>query len=114
GVLARGRDAQHPHARPLAPACGGSDSRAAAGRTTLTTRARPAARRRPAMPASDRHVTLFHSPQSRSGGALALLEELGADYELHVLNLRQGDQRKPEYLAVNPMGKVPAIVHDGV
>jgi glutathione S-transferase len=66
------------------------------------------------MPASDRHVTLFHSPQSRSGGALALLEELGADYELHVLNLRPGDQRKPEYLAVNPMGKVPAIVHDGV
>jgi glutathione S-transferase len=66
------------------------------------------------MPANDRHITLFHSPQSRSGGALVLLEELGADYELHVLNLRQGEQRKPEYLAVNPMGKVPAIIHDGV
>jgi glutathione S-transferase len=62
---------------------------------------------------TDRHVTLFHSPQSRSAGALILLEELGADYELHVLNLRQGDQRKPEYLAVNPMGKVPAILHNG-
>ena len=62
---------------------------------------------------STRHVTLFHSPQSRSAGALVLLEELGADYELHVLNLKQADQRKPEYLRVNPLGKVPAILHDG-
>jgi glutathione S-transferase len=60
-----------------------------------------------------RHVTFFHAPQSRSAGALVLLEELGADYELRVLNLKQGDQRKPEYLRINPMGKVPAIVHDG-
>ncbi len=65
------------------------------------------------MPTTSRHVTLFHSPQSRSAGALILLEELGADYELHVLNLKKGEQRQPDYLAVNPMGKVPAIVHDG-
>ena len=62
---------------------------------------------------STRHVTFFHAPQSRSAGALVLLEELGADYALHVLNLKQGEQRKAEYLRVNPMGKVPAIVHDG-
>ena len=62
---------------------------------------------------TDRHVTFFHAPQSRSAGALVLLEELGADYELHVLNLKQGDQRKADYLKVNPMGKVPAVVHDG-
>jgi len=61
----------------------------------------------------DRHVTLFHSPQSRSAGALILLEELGADYELHVLSLKKGEQRQASYLAVNPMGKVPAIVHNG-
>ncbi|MEO8312543.1 MAG: glutathione S-transferase N-terminal domain-containing protein [Caldimonas sp.] len=60
-----------------------------------------------------RHVTLFHSPQSRSAGALILLEELAADYELHVLNLRKGEQRASAYLAINPMGKVPAILHDG-
>ena len=64
------------------------------------------------MPAS-RHVTLFHSPQSRSAGALILLEELAADYALHVLNLKKGEQRRADYLAINPMGKVPAIVHDG-
>jgi glutathione S-transferase len=62
---------------------------------------------------SSRHVTLFHAPQSRSAGALVLLEELGADYELHVLDLKQGEQRQPAYLAINPMGKVPAIRHDG-
>jgi glutathione S-transferase len=58
-------------------------------------------------------VTFFHSPQSRSAGTRALLEELGADYDLHVLNLKAGEQREPAYLAVNPMGKVPAIHHDG-
>ncbi|MGZ3237126.1 MAG: glutathione S-transferase family protein [Burkholderiaceae bacterium] len=62
---------------------------------------------------TNRHITLFHSPQSRSVGALILLEELGADYELHVLNMKAGEQRQPAYLAINPMGKVPAIVHDG-
>ncbi len=61
----------------------------------------------------NRQVTLFHSPNTRSFGALALLEELGADYKLHVLNQKTGEQRKPEYLAINPMGKVPAIMHNG-
>jgi glutathione S-transferase len=40
-----------------------------------------------------------------------LLEELGAPYELHVLNMKTGEQRQAEYLAINPMGKVPAIKH---
>ena len=56
-------------------------------------------------------LTFFHAPNSRSGGTRALLEELGADYDLHALNLKTGDTRKPEYLAINPMGKVPAIRH---
>ncbi|EIL90773.1 glutathione S-transferase family protein [Rhodanobacter spathiphylli] len=58
-------------------------------------------------------VTFFHSTQSRSTGTRALLEELGADYELHLLDLKTGQQRQPEYLAINPMGKVPAILHGG-
>lgn len=59
-------------------------------------------------------VTFFHAPQSRSGGTRALLEELGVDYDLHVLNLKAGEQRQREYLAINPMGKVPAIRHGDV
>ncbi len=58
-------------------------------------------------------ITLYHSPQTRSSGALTLLEELGAPYELRALNMKAGEQRQDAYLAVNPLGKVPAIVHRG-
>src|SRR5258707_1051627 len=61
--------------------------------------------------ADDRKVTLFHPPNTRSSGALTLLGELGVPYELHVLNMKAGEQRRPEYLAINPMGKVPALKH---
>ena len=60
---------------------------------------------------TSRKVTLFHAPNTRSSGALALLEELGADYDVHLLDFEAGDQRAPAYLAVNPMGKVPALRH---
>jgi glutathione S-transferase len=60
---------------------------------------------------SDRKLTLFHSPNTRSSGTLILLEELGAPFELHVLNMKAGEQRQPDYLAINPLGKVPAIKH---
>src|SRR6266436_3010905 len=59
----------------------------------------------------DRKVTLYHSPNTRSSGSLILLEELGAPYELHVLDMEAGEQREPAYLAINPMGKVPALKH---
>jgi glutathione S-transferase len=60
---------------------------------------------------ADRSVTLFHAPQTRSAGVLLLLEELGAPYRLHVLNMKAGEQRAAAYLAVNPMGKVPTLQH---
>ena len=59
-------------------------------------------------------LTLFHAAPSRSAGVLALLEALGADYTLQVLDLKAGDNLAPGYLALNPMGKVPAVLHDGV
>jgi len=60
---------------------------------------------------ASRRITLFHSPNTRSTGTRILLEELRADYEIHPLNMKAGEQREPAYLAVNPMGKVPAIRH---
>jgi glutathione S-transferase len=60
---------------------------------------------------TSRKVTFFHAPNTRSAGARILLEELDAEYELHALNMKAGEQRKADYLAVNPMGKVPAIRH---
>lgn len=60
---------------------------------------------------SQPRVTFFHAPQSRSAGTRALFEELGVEPDLHVLDLKANQQRQPEYLAINPMGKVPAIRH---
>jgi glutathione S-transferase len=58
-------------------------------------------------------IILHHGAPSRSSTVLFMLEELGAPYELRVLDLQNDEQRKPAYLAVNPMGKVPAIEHGG-
>jgi glutathione S-transferase len=56
-------------------------------------------------------LTFFHAPNTRSTGVAFLLEELGAPHQTHVLNMTAGEQRQPAYLAINPMGKVPAIRH---
>ncbi len=58
-------------------------------------------------------LTLYHSPNTRSFGTRILLDELGVNYRLHVLNMEAGEHRQPAYLAINPMGKVPAITHNG-
>ncbi|RZJ10339.1 MAG: glutathione S-transferase family protein [Acidovorax sp.] len=60
---------------------------------------------------SHRHLTFFHAPNSRSAGARILVEELEAEHDLHVLSFKAGEQRQPDYLAINPMGKVPALRH---
>jgi glutathione S-transferase len=40
-----------------------------------------------------------------------MLEELGEPYDIHLLSLQKEENRKPDYLAINPMGKVPALRH---
>ncbi len=65
------------------------------------------------MSADTQRLTFFHSPNTRSSGARILLEELGADYDLHALDMKAGEQRGAAYLAINPMGKVPAVMHHG-
>jgi len=62
---------------------------------------------------SNEPVVLYHAPQSRSSASLALLEELGAPYELRLINIKAGEQRRSGYLSINPLGKVPAIQHRG-
>lgn len=55
----------------------------------------------------------YHAPQTRSATIRWLIEELSAPHELKVLNMKKGEHKQPAYLAINPMGKVPAIVHNG-
>jgi glutathione S-transferase len=58
-------------------------------------------------------IEFYYAPNSRASTVLWMMEECGAPYEMNVLSLKEGDQKKPGFLAVNPMGKVPAIVHEG-
>ena len=57
-------------------------------------------------------LTFYTNPQSRGQIARWMLEETGQPYDEVVLDYGT-TMKAPEYLAVNPMGKVPAIVHDG-
>jgi glutathione S-transferase len=54
----------------------------------------------------------YHAPNTRSASIRWLFEELGnPPHEMKVLNLSKGDHKKPAYMAINPMGKVPTVVH---
>jgi glutathione S-transferase len=55
-------------------------------------------------------LKLFHAWGSCSLASLITLEEAGADYELVTMSTKSGDQRTSEYLAINPKGRVPALV----
>jgi glutathione S-transferase len=56
-------------------------------------------------------LTLYHAAPSRSSIVRWMLEEIGEPYEIRLLSLSKGENRAPDYLAVNPMGKVPALRH---
>lgn len=59
-------------------------------------------------------ITLYSAPASRSFAPRWLLEELGLPYEVKTLNLRKGEQKSPDYLKINSMGKVPALTDGDV
>ncbi len=62
---------------------------------------------------TDDRITFYYMPHTRAGGTRAILEALNAPYDLHVMNMNAGENRGPEFLSVNPLGKVPAIMHRG-
>jgi len=57
-------------------------------------------------------LKLFYATGTCALASHIALEESGAQYETVKLNFSQGDQRKPEYLKVNPKGRVPALITD--
>lgn len=57
-------------------------------------------------------MKLFHSPGSCSVGIRVILNELGIDYDLHIVDLLKGEQYEPAYQALNPKRKVPALLRD--
>ncbi len=56
-------------------------------------------------------IQFYTNPMSRGQIARWALHEAGVDYDQHIVEY--ADMKSPDYLAINPMGKVPAIVHDG-
>jgi glutathione S-transferase len=54
-------------------------------------------------------MKLYWAPRTRSFSALWLMEEAGQPYERVQIDLSSSAQKKPEFLAINPMGKVPAL-----
>lgn len=62
---------------------------------------------------SEDTITFHHAAPSRGSIVLWMLEEVSAPYRIELLDLGRGDQKRPDYLALNPMGKVPAIVQRG-
>ncbi len=55
-------------------------------------------------------ISLYTAPTPNGWKASVALEELGLPYQVHAIDLLSGAQRAPDYLAINPNGRIPAIV----
>ncbi len=58
-------------------------------------------------------LTFYHNPVSRGRIVHWMLEETGAPYDTKVVDFEKMEHKSKEFLAINPMGKIPAIVHRG-
>lgn len=61
-----------------------------------------------------KEIQFYHHPWTRGATVHWLLEELGVSYDVHLLDYNKKEHKTSQYLAINPMGKIPTIVHRGV
>ena len=60
-------------------------------------------------------MRLYYSPNSCALASHIILEEIGADYSLELVDFTKNEQKKPDYLKVNPKARVPALqTKDGI
>ncbi|MEM9195210.1 MAG: glutathione S-transferase [Myxococcota bacterium] len=57
-------------------------------------------------------IVLYHSPGSRSGRTKMLLDLLELDYQTVIVDISKNENKDPSYLAINPYGVVPTLVHN--
>ena len=55
-------------------------------------------------------IDLYTAPTPNGHKASCTLEALAIPYETHFVNISEGEQKTPEFLAINPNGRIPAIV----
>jgi glutathione S-transferase len=65
-------------------------------------------------PAMSEEIVFYYNPQSRARTVHWMLEEVGAPYRIELLRFDENEHKKPEFLKLNPMGKLPTLVHRGV
>ena len=58
-------------------------------------------------------IVLYYNPMSRARIVHFMLEEVGQPYRMELVRFDKGEHKTPAFLAVNPMGKLPALVHRG-
>jgi glutathione S-transferase len=58
-------------------------------------------------------IVFYYNPQSRGRIVHWMLEEIGEPYRVELLSFEKAEHKKPEFLAINPMGKIPTLVHKG-
>jgi glutathione S-transferase len=56
-------------------------------------------------------IAFYHNPMSRGRIVHWMLEEVNVPYEIKVVDFDKNEHKSPDFLAINPMGKIPAIVH---
>jgi glutathione S-transferase len=67
------------------------------------------------MPQADNaDIVLYYAPRSRAFRALWFLEELGRPYRIALVDFAKGEHKGPEFLKLNPMGKLPTVVDQGL
>src|SRR5262245_55305721 len=59
-------------------------------------------------------MKLYYNPKSRAAIAKWMLDECGADYEIVPIDFTKREHKTPEFLKINPAGKLPALVDDEV
>lgn len=59
-------------------------------------------------------IVLHHHPYSRAANVVWMLEELGVPYELRWVDIMKGEQKQPDVVGLNPMGKLPVLVDGDV
>ena len=55
-------------------------------------------------------IELYTAPTPNGWKVSVALEEMGLDYRVHAIDLGKGEQRHSDYVAINPNGRIPAIV----